>query len=174
MASIAGWSRDLGHLRVLNKLSPRVDLETSVVARVVEDDPGLNFLLMGPGLVVHQPTGVSWFQAAYHLGLGAGCGGAREGIGGCNRAAGGLSVGLDMAVGPLWDLKLYTAHRLQVSVAEDIPTTLWGLHAVGLHWDAWNAGWISLELSPWWYKNRVEDRDAAIITLGLGLLWDGP
>jgi len=163
----------MGHLRVLNKLTPKLDLESSVVARVAQDHPEMSFILAGPGLIFHQPTGVSWLSSSFSVGLGVGCGGVRGGEGGCERGAGGLSVGVDLAVGELWGLHLYSGNRLQVSVAQDVPSTLWGLHALGLQWDAWDSGLVSLEFDPWWYVNRVEQRDAAIITLGLGILWDG-
>jgi hypothetical protein len=172
VASVIGWSRDHGHLRVLNKLTPHLDLETSVVSRVTKDNPGLNFLLMGPGLVLHQPTGVPWLRTAFSVGLGFGCGGARGGTGGCERGAGGISLGADLAAGELWGLKLYCANRLQLSLAEDVPATFWGLHVAGIQWDVWEGGLISLETGPWWYENRVEKRNAMIVTLGVGVLWD--
>ena len=103
VASIVGWSGEMGHLRVLNKLAPNLDLESSVVARVAIDNPEMSFALVGPGLIYHQPTGVSWLTTAFSAGLGVGCGGVRDGVGGCERGAGGLSLGVDLAVGELWD-----------------------------------------------------------------------
>ena len=82
----------MGHVRLLHKLTPNLDLESTAVLRIVEDHPEMSFFLLGPGLVLHQPTGVSWFKAAFSLGLGAGCGGVRDGLGGCERGAGGLSL----------------------------------------------------------------------------------
>ena len=95
-----------------------------------------------------------------------------KGAGGCERGAAGVAVGADLVASSPWDLHLYVGNRLQMTLAREVPVTFWGLHVAGIQWDAWNGGLVSLEVGPWWYENRVEKRNAMIVTLGIGLLWD--
>ncbi len=172
VAMVLGWSGAVGHLRVLTPISEELGLETSFVANLPRDSPEQHFVLAGPGVYLRQQTPLQWLTAGISTGLGFGCGGARAGEGGCERRAGGISFGFDLSAGELWGFHAYLANRLQLGVAEDVPATLWGLHVAGLQWDAWDDGLISLEVGPWWYENRVEKRDAMIVTLGLGSRWD--
>jgi hypothetical protein len=172
-ATVVAWGgQGKGHIRMVHRLSDELDVESTVVSNIDRDNPAQRFFLAGPGLIGHMPTAWSWLQSAWVVGFAVGCGGARDGVGGCNRAAGGTHIGLDLGSALFWGFHLYLAQRLQVSFAENVPTTLWGLHAVGLQWDASPRWFLSLEVARWWYKNRAENEDAAIANLGLGFRWD--
>lgn len=161
-----------GYVRAVHELTPNVALESSLVANVDRDHPEQRFLLGGPGVILSTDPLWSWLRVDLSAGLGLGCGGVVEGEGGCNRAAAGAHTGIDLGAELFWDLHLYVANRLQVSVAQEVPTTVWGLHMAGLQWDASPRWFFSIELGPWWYENRVEKESAMTGNLAVGLRWD--
>ena len=175
----SAWVAGLGangtsHLRVLHGAASSLDVESTLVMKSDRDHPAQRFFLAGPGLVHRRAPLWGWLHSALSGGFALGCGGARSGEGGCTLAAGGLSVGADLGAELFWGLSLYVANRLQLSFAQDVPATLWGLHLAGLQWDASGPWFVTLEVGPWWYENRVERESAGTANLAFGFRWDTP